>query len=63
MFFNVTNISSFSDINKTGTNCLTFEQDPEPFGKVRDSNIIEMCREMHIEVIQISSHTLYNLET
>lgn len=45
-----------------GTTCLTFEEDPEPFGKVRDHNISEMCKELGIEVISAVSHTLYKLE-
>ncbi|XP_053680363.1 uncharacterized protein LOC128731280 [Anopheles nili] len=45
-----------------GTSCLTFEEDPEPFGRVRDHNISEMCKELGIEVISAASHTLYNLE-
>ncbi|XP_062564544.1 cryptochrome-1-like [Armigeres subalbatus] len=45
-----------------GTTCLTFEEDPEPFGKVRDHNISEMCKELGIEVISAVSHTLYQLE-
>ncbi|XP_046987844.1 cryptochrome-1-like isoform X3 [Schistocerca americana] len=46
-----------------GTTNLTFEEDPEPFGKVRDQNIMAMCREMGISVISIASHTLYSLDT
>lgn len=45
-----------------GTNCLTFEEDPEPFGRVRDQNICEMCKELKIDVITAVSHTLYKLE-
>ncbi|XP_039447538.1 cryptochrome-1-like [Culex pipiens pallens] len=45
-----------------GTTCLTFEEDPEPFGKVRDHNISEMCKELNIDVISAVSHTLYKLE-
>ena len=46
-----------------GTTCLTFEEDPEPFGRVRDQNIMTMCKEMGIEVISRSSHTLYHPQT
>ena len=42
------------------TTCLTFEEDPEPFGRVRDQNIITMCRELRVQVISKPSHTLYN---
>mgnify|MGYP003546607948 FL=1 len=48
--------------NKWGTTCLTFEEDPEPFSRVRDHNITEMCKELKIEVITAVSHTLYKLE-
>lgn len=45
-----------------GINCLTFEEDPEPFGKARDESIIQLCREANVEVIQVVSHTLYKLD-
>lgn len=41
---------------------MTFEEDPEPFGRVRDHNIMAMCKEFNIEVVQNASHTLYKLE-
>lgn len=47
---------------KWNTTCLTFEEDPEPFSRVRDNNITEMCKELNIEVISAVSHTLYKLE-
>lgn len=46
-----------------GTTCLSFEEDPEPFGKVRDDNIAALCKESNITVIKTVSHTLYDLET
>jgi len=45
-----------------GTTYFTFEEDPEPFGRVRDQNIVAMCKEMNIAVSHEHSHTLYNLE-
>ncbi|KAF4523712.1 Cryptochrome 2 [Ephemera danica] len=45
-----------------GTTCLTFEEDPEPFGRVRDQNIMTLCRELGLSVISRISHTLYDLE-
>nr|XP_018916708.1 PREDICTED: cryptochrome-1-like isoform X1 [Bemisia tabaci] len=42
--------------------CLSFEEDPEPFGKVRDQNIMALCKELSIEVISRVSHTLYKLD-
>lgn len=47
---------------KWNTTCLSFEEDPEPFSRVRDKNITEMCKELNIEVISAVSHTLYKLE-
>lgn len=47
---------------KWGTTCLSFEEDPEPFGKVRDRNIQQLCSEVGVDVIKIASHTLYTLE-
>lgn len=44
------------------TTCFSFEEDPEPFGKVRDQKIQQLCNEMNIDVIQAVSHTLYRLE-
>ncbi|KAF5307814.1 hypothetical protein FQR65_LT06686 [Abscondita terminalis] len=45
-----------------GTTSLTFEEDPEPFGRVRDHNIITICEELGITVVQRVSHTLYYLD-
>ncbi|KAJ8951857.1 hypothetical protein NQ318_019833 [Aromia moschata] len=45
-----------------GTTALTFEEDPEPFGRVRDDNITALCRELGIAVVPRVSHTLYHLE-
>ncbi|ODN04604.1 Cryptochrome-1 [Orchesella cincta] len=45
-----------------GTTCLTFEEDPEPFGRVRDQNIMAQCKELNIDVSVKSSHTLYKLD-
>ena len=43
------------------TTYLSFEEDPEPYGKVRDQNIMAMCKEMGIKVVTEKSHTLYDL--
>lgn len=43
------------------TTYLSFEEDPEPFGKIRDQNIMAMCKEMGIRVVTEKSHTLYDL--
>ncbi|XP_043255405.1 cryptochrome-1-like [Colletes gigas] len=45
-----------------GTTNLTFEEDPEPFGRVRDHNISTLCKELGISVVQRISHTLYKLD-
>ncbi|GBP87169.1 Cryptochrome-1 [Eumeta japonica] len=45
-----------------GTTALTFEEDPEPYGRVRDHNIMTKCREVGITVSSRVSHTLYQLD-
>ncbi|XP_057330375.1 cryptochrome-1-like isoform X1 [Microplitis mediator] len=45
-----------------GTTNLTFEEDPEPFGRARDHNITTLCKELGISVLQMVSHTLYKLD-
>ncbi|KAL4704997.1 hypothetical protein ACJJTC_009785 [Scirpophaga incertulas] len=45
-----------------GTTELTFEEDPEPYGRVRDHNIMSKCREVGITVVSQVSHTLYILD-
>ncbi|XP_046598257.1 cryptochrome-1 isoform X2 [Neodiprion lecontei] len=46
-----------------GTTDLTFEEDPEPFGRVLNQNITTLCEEMGISVVQRVSHTLYKLDS
>ncbi|XP_073944067.1 cryptochrome-1-like [Choristoneura fumiferana] len=46
-----------------GTTALTFEEDPEPYGRVRDQNITSKCREVGISVTTRVSHTLFKLDT
>lgn len=41
-----------------GTTSLTFEEDPEPFGRVRDHNITTLCTELGITV-RISFYIYY----
>ncbi|XP_059916744.1 cryptochrome-2 [Gadus macrocephalus] len=41
---------------------LTFEYDPEPYGKERDGAIIKVAHEMGVETIVRNLHTLYNLD-
>lgn len=45
-----------------GTTSLTFEEDPEPYGRVRDYNIMSKCRDVGIAVTSRVSHTLYKLD-
>ncbi|CAH0722552.1 unnamed protein product, partial [Brenthis ino] len=45
-----------------GTTALTFEEDPEPYGRVRDHNIMTKCQEVGITVTSRISHTLYKLD-
>ncbi len=48
---------------KWGTTCLTFEEDPEPYGQVRDKSIAAMCEEMGVAVVKEPTHTLFRLQT
>lgn len=41
---------------------LSFEEDPEPFGKERDGAIQMLAKEAGVEVIVKTSHTLYDLQ-
>ncbi|KAM7413865.1 hypothetical protein PAMA_018927 [Pampus argenteus] len=41
---------------------LTFEYDPEPYGKERDGAIIKMAQEFGVETVVRNSHTLFNLD-
>uniref|UniRef100_A0A224XLC4 Putative deoxyribodipyrimidine photolyase/cryptochrome n=1 Tax=Panstrongylus lignarius TaxID=156445 RepID=A0A224XLC4_9HEMI len=50
-------------LKEWGTTCLSFEEDPEPFGRVRDQNIMALCKSMGITVVTSIAHTLYKLET
>lgn len=52
----------FLMLQEWGTTCLTFEEDPEPFGRVRDQNIMTMCRELNVQIVVRPSHTLYDLQ-
>lgn len=48
---------------KWGITCLSFGDDPEPFGKVRDHNVRKMAQEYNVEVISHTCHTLYDVNT
>lgn len=41
---------------------MSFEEDPEPFGKERDAAIRHLAKEAGVEVIVRTSHTLYDLQ-
>lgn len=41
---------------------LSFEEDPEPFGKERDAAITALAQETGVDVIVRTSHTLYKLQ-
>ena len=43
------------------TTLLTFEEDPEPYSKVRDASICALAREAGVDVVIRTSHTLYQL--
>ncbi|XP_037075374.1 LOW QUALITY PROTEIN: cryptochrome-1-like [Pollicipes pollicipes] len=46
---------------KWGTTCLSFGEDPEPFGRVRDRNVRKMAEEHQVRVVSRTCHTLYDL--
>lgn len=49
-------------MKKWSITCLSFEEDPEPFGRVRDQHVQKLCAEMGVQVISCVSHTLFQLE-
>ena len=48
---------------KWNITCLSFGEDPEPFGKVRDQNVHKMALEHNVEVLSRTCHTLYDVNT
>ena len=36
-----------------GTTYFTFEEDPEPYGRVRDQNIIAMCKVRLVRLVRL----------
>ncbi|XP_043195828.1 cryptochrome-1-like, partial [Amphibalanus amphitrite] len=48
---------------KWNITCLSFGEDPEPFGKVRDQNVRKMALEHNVEVVSRTCHTLYDVDT
>ena len=41
---------------------LSFEEDPEPFGRERDSVIKSLAKDAGVEVIVRVAHTLYDVK-
>ena len=39
---------------------LAFEVDTEPYALTRDSEVENLCREHHVEIMKKISHTLYD---
>jgi cryptochrome len=56
------NIFSLYILQEWNITVLSFEEDPEPFGKNRDAAITAMAKEVGVEVVKKSSHTLYDLQ-
>lgn len=42
---------------------ISFEEDTEPYAKIRDSFITDHCKKHHIEVFSAPSHTLYDMNS
>lgn len=53
---------TFSIEQEWNITTLSFEEDPEPFGKERDGAIQMLAKEAGVEVIVKTSHTLYDLQ-
>lgn len=47
--------------NDWNVQLISFEEDTEPYAKIRDNFIIDHCKANQIEVITASSHTLYDM--
>ena len=45
-----------------GITRVTFEMDSEPYGRQRDAVVTNLARQLGIEVVAETSHTLYNIE-
>merc|ERR1712156_927530 len=50
-------------IKRWNINYLSFNEDPEPFSKVLDHNIKNMCKGMGVQVVTEKSHILYDLDS
>ena len=52
----------FLNLQEWQITTLSFEEDPEPFGKERDAAITALAQEAGVETVVRTSHTLYNLK-
>lgn len=52
-------ITSLTVLQEWNVSLLSFEEDPEPFGRERDAAICALAQEAGVEVIIRTSHTLY----
>ena len=50
-------------IKRWNINYLSFNEDPQPYSKVLDHNIKNMCKGMGVQVVTEKSHTLYDLDS
>ena len=55
-------VSFISFIQEWQITTLSFEEDPEPFGKERDAAISALAQEAGVETVVRTSHTLFNLK-
>ncbi len=49
-------------ISKWAVTTLTYENDSEPYAKVRDKSVNELMAKLNVKVLSFSSHTLHDLE-
>ena len=40
--------------------CITFEIETEPYAKIRDQKVVELCKKLNVEVVTKFGHTLWN---
>ena len=62
MIFYKSMVNKLSILQEWQITTLSFEEDPEPFGKERDAAITALAQEAGVDVVVRTSHTLYKLQ-
>ncbi|XP_026474410.1 LOW QUALITY PROTEIN: cryptochrome-1-like [Ctenocephalides felis] len=50
-------------LERWGVTLLSYETDPEPYGRARDRKLAARCRDNGVEIVEYESHTLYPLDS